>query len=589
MAKNRKRAISTSLNKLRRHADKIERAATKQHRNFFNGRLGIAKEMRFDVGIWLGLITLLIFALILQGIFYQTNNTTTTSRRGGSYAEGIVGEIVSFNPLFAENGDEKALSSLVYSSLLKTDETNNIANDLASSWTVSNDGLNYDVKLREDAFWHGSDKPVTAADVVFTTQLIKDPKVQSSLYETWKNIEVSRLSENEVRFTLRTSLALFPWALNFGILSSDELQNINRDEIREYLSDQAAIGSGPFVFRNVSLSGSKNNILYFTPNTTYFNGAPQIEALHIETYSDDQKMIDGFRNGEINLANGISIKTANENISDDLYSTPVNSGVFAIFNTDGEITNSSTVRQALRLALDRDKVRSIASVGKYTPNILETPIAPGIFDQVDTLRQPVDNNVEAKRLLNADGWQYDIRQKLAKDLSPLKLNIVTVKDSDYVQTAEEIARQWKEIGVESEIILASAENIQQNFIMPRNYDVLVYRLELGGDGDVYSYWHSSGAKEQGLNLANYKSATADVALARARTQLDQDTRGSIYKDFAESWINDVPAIALYQANLYYLKSKNVQAWRGDSLTDKSVRFRNVNNFTVNAAQVNKTP
>jgi ABC-type transport system substrate-binding protein len=267
----------------------------------------------------------------------------------------------------------------------------------------------------------------------------------------------------------------------------------------------------------------------------------------------------------------------------------VDSGIFAIFNTDSPITSSPTVRQALRLALDRDKVRLSAAVGDETPQALETPIAPKIFQPVDALRQPVDNISEAERLLNSDGWMYNNQLKRVKDLSPLKIRLVTVENSDYVTVAEEIARQWNSIGVETEIVLASAERIQQSFIIQRNFDVLLYRLELGGDGDVYSYWHSSGAKEQGLNLSNYKSAAADVFLARARTQLDDSTRGQTYKDFVETWLNDVPAIALFRANLYYLKADDVQAWSGQSLTDRSVRFRDVNRFTVNFAPVNKTP
>jgi peptide/nickel transport system substrate-binding protein len=589
MALDRKRYLRTSLNKLRRRADKIEKAATKQHQNFFSGRFEVAKEIRFDVGIWLGLVIFLIIALIIQGVFYRMDNQTTTGQEGGSYAEGIIGEITSFNPLYAESNDEKAISSLVYSSLLKTDETNNIANDIASSWTVSSDGLTYDVKLRDDVFWYNSDTAILANDVVFTVELIQDSKVQSPLYETWKNIKVTRLSDNEVRFTLRSSLASFPWALNFGILSYDELKNVNRSDLREYLTDNVATGSGPFIFRNVSQSSAKNTILYFAPNDKYFDGAPQIEALHIETYRDNQELVKGFKDGEINLASGISLSQAQELNSSDLYHTLTDSGVFAIFNTNGITTNSTLVRQALRLALDRDKVRSAASVGNHTPNALESPIAPKVFSQVDALRQPVDNIDEAKRLLNADGWQYNGMFQFYKDSLPMQISVVTVEDSDYVSAAEEIVKQWKEFGVNAELTLASAENIQQNFIIPRNYDVLVYRLELGGDGDVYSYWHSSAVRDQRLNLANYASATADIALARGRAQINYEARGDNYKEFVETWINDAPAIALYQSDLYYLKSQNVQAWRGDTLANKSVRFRNVNDFTVNVSTVNKTP
>jgi ABC-type transport system substrate-binding protein len=564
-------------------------AATRQHQNFISGRVNIAREIRFDVGVWLGLMLLLVIALIIQSMIFGLNHQTTTGSSGGAYAEGIVGEITSFNPLYAETNDEKALSSLVYSALFKTDQTDHLTTDLASGWSVSSDGLNYDVKIRDDAQWHNSDRSVTADDVIFTTDLIQDPIVQSSLYETWKNIEVSKISDNEIRFSLRTSLASFPWALNFGILSAAELSEVNRGELREYLTDHVAVGSGPFSFRSISLSGTKNKILYFAPNLAYFGGKPQVEALHVETYGDSGSLVKGFRSGEINLASGISLEQARQNTGAELHATAVDSGIFAIFNTDSPITSSASMRQALRYALNREKVRQAVAVDGKLPNPLETPIAPGIFDQIDSLRQPVDNLTEAERLLNADGWQYNNQLKRVRDLSPLKLRIVTVENSDYVLAAEEIARQWNNIGVDTEIILASSKDIQQNFIMQRNFDVLVYRLELGGDGDVYSYWHSAGAKEQGLNLSNYKSAAADVFLSRARTQIDHTARGGTYRDFVNTWINDAPAIALYQANLYYLKAENIQAWQGNTLADRSVRYRDVVDFTTELRTVNKTP
>lgn len=589
MFKKRKKILPTNLNKIRRRIDKVERAATRQRKQILNRPTIVTKTIRYNVIVWLILVVFLILLLVFQGIFYNYNNQTESPRSGGTYAEGIVGDITSFNPLYVKTNDEKALSSLVYSSLLKTDETNNISLDIASSWKANNDGQNYSIKIRDDAYFHNSDKPVTVDDVLFTTKLIQDPLVQSPLYETWKNIEVKKISNDEIRFSLRTPLATFPWALNFGILSKDELKDIDHRQLREHMTDNIVTGSGPFMFHNISQSGAKNKILYFTPNLYYYDGAPQVDAFHVETYSTSADLISGFRDGEINIASDIGLNEAQSINGKELHSTPINSGVFAIFNNERRNIKNSNVRQALRLALNRDEIRQNAAVNGQPPNVLETPIAPGTFNKIDKLSQPSYNTSEANRLLSSDGWQYNNDFKYVKNLSPLEINIVTVKDSDYVKVAEEIADQWNEFGVDTKITLADADNIQQNFIMPRNYDVLLYRLELGGDSDVFSYWSSSKAKEQGLNLANYKSAAADLQLARARTQINNKERENTYKEFVNTWINDVPAIALFQSNLYYLKNDNINAWHDNSLVDKSARFRDVNTFTVNISPVNKTP
>ena len=76
MAKSKLGGLIPSLNKLRRRADKVERSAIRQHQTFVSGKAGVAKETRFDVGLWLGLLALLILAVIVQSILYSFNMKT---------------------------------------------------------------------------------------------------------------------------------------------------------------------------------------------------------------------------------------------------------------------------------------------------------------------------------------------------------------------------------------------------------------------------------------------------------------------------------------------------------------------------------
>ena len=67
-------------------------------------------------------------------------------------------------------------------------------------------------------------------------------------------------------------------------------------------------------------------------------------------------------------------------------------------------------------------------------------------------------------------------------------------------------------------------------------------------------------------------------------------RGIHSKSFLDYWVNDVPAIGLYQANMTYLYNKNVRTY-SDSvrLVTGLDRFSDVNNYAVNKASFNKTP
>lgn len=576
-----------NINRWRRQVDKVEKTAKDHQRKFFHTQTASeARIVRNQVIIWFTIIIALIVAVIVGSVMTNFATTTQTGVPGGNYVEGIVGDISSFNPILAETEDEKAVSSLVYSSLLKTDETNSLTGDLASSWVASSDGLTYTVTIRDDVKWQETGQPVTVDDVIFTIKLIKDPLVKSPLASTWSTIKANKSDDSTIVFELKTPIASFPWALTFGILPQEELKDINPGELREYLSEHKVRGSGPFSYHSSSLTASGAKILLFSPNSNYHGGTPKVDSLHITSYPDIGALAKGYENGEINVATDIDVSTARY-FSQETHITPIYGEMMVLFNLDSSVLGSTTLRNALRLGIDRDLVRLSVAIGDQLPTEAETPLSPWINDE--SLVQPLSNKEEADHQLTQLGYIWDKDLKRVKDGAPLRLNIATVENSDYEIIANNLAEQWRELGIEADVTLTAQENIQESVIIPRNYDVLVYQLQLGGDGDVYAYWHSSGAKSGGLNLSAYKSPVADLALTRARTQINPENRLNSYNTFARTWLDDVPAITLYQANLYYLSSDDVRSWGNQTLIDKSVRFRGVVDFTTQTATVNKTP
>lgn len=75
----------------------------------------------------------------------------------------------------------------------------------------------YTVSIRNNAKWHDG-TPVTAKDVVFTINLIKNPAVYSPLRVNWLDVSVAAVNDTTVRFTLPAVYAAFPHALTFPIV-----------------------------------------------------------------------------------------------------------------------------------------------------------------------------------------------------------------------------------------------------------------------------------------------------------------------------------------------------------------------------------
>lgn len=578
---------------LERRAKRAERATLRHAHKFLIGRWDNLREARRDITSWLLLIAVLIAIGVVQMISYNNSYKIEAAASGGTYAEGIIGNINNINPLYAETDNERAVSSLVFSGLFRYADGNNIQGELASRWSVSDDGKTYDITLRDNVRFQDGE-PVTADDVIFTINIIKNPKVGSVLYNNWRTIEVSKLAPNRVRFELKSPYASFLHALTFGILPKHTLDQVAPETLREFVADNRVVGAGPYILRSIqAAAGNSRSVIYMTANNHYFRREPRTNFVQIRVYSDSATLARGFGRSEVNAAAGLNANGAAV-VADDtagtLVQAPLYDGVFALFNTTSPVMSDKSIRAALRLGTDIDSVReSVVSGGVRPPSPLNGPLVSGLFQSVDELSQPTTDVKAATEKLSSMGYKLNADNKLQKDDQLLHISMVTVKDTDYAPAAENLAQQWQDLGVDVELIMANPENAGQNYFIPRNYDVLVYQLHMGADADVFAYWHSSEATARGLNFANYSSLLADASLVSGRARSSDQLREAKYKTFVETWLDDVPAIALYRPDYYYAHAPSVRSLSSRPLVSAADRFSGVHTWTVKTDTFYATP
>ncbi|TAK57709.1 hypothetical protein EPO17_01290, partial [Patescibacteria group bacterium] len=121
---------------------------------------------------------------------------------GGTLEEGIIGTPRFINPVLALGDADRDLTTLVYSGLLKVNTHGELVPDLAESYTVSPDGLEYSFILRKTALFH-DDAPVTAEDVEFTIQKIQDPAIKSPKRANWDGVTVHKVDDHHIVFILK--------------------------------------------------------------------------------------------------------------------------------------------------------------------------------------------------------------------------------------------------------------------------------------------------------------------------------------------------------------------------------------------------
>ncbi len=573
---------------IQKHARRVEGVTARHAHRFLISRWDNIREVRAHIIFWMSGVGVLVALVGLQMVWFQQSYVTHAAISGGTYAEAVKGPINTLNPLFASTPAELSASHLLFSSLYMNDVTGHIKGDVATSMTNENDKV-FTVNMRHDVRWQDG-QPLTADDVIFTVNLMKNSSVRSVMSASWQSITATKVDNYSVQFTLPASYAAFPEALTFSILPQHLLKSIDPSSLREANYSTAPIGSGPFKLRLLQTVSDTTGqeIVHMDANDDYYNGRPRLDHLQLDAYNDDASIGMALKTGEVTGASDVSSDVAST-LDKSRYDTiirPVDNGVYAIFNTANDILKDPIVRQALQIGTNTAAIRQ--KIYGH-PQQLSLPfIGSEIIGANSVLTPRYDFNAAGKAL-DADGWIMHAGVRM-KGSEKLDLRIVTPKNADYEAALQELVTQWHKLGVQVETQIFDTTDPSQNFstdiLQQHNYDVLLDQLVIGGDPDVFAYWDSKGL----LNFSNYSNQTSDDALSSARTTSNLNLRSVKYIAFAKQWLADAPAIGLYQSNYIYVDSKSTHAVQPDQMiVSGDDHYANVLDWTANEGSVFKTP
>ena len=574
-----------------KRARKMEGVTIRHARKFIFRRIDSIREVRRHIITWIVAVGLLIGAAGFQLLWYQQSYRTNVSANDGTYAEGVLGPLDTLNPLFASTSAEQSVSSLVFSKLYNYDKTGRLSGDLALSTSIDSTGKLYTVKIRPNAYWQDGIK-LTANDVVFTINLIKNTAVRSTI-TGWNNIIVAAVDDTTITFGMSAVYASFEHALTFPILPEHILAKVEPNSIRTDSFSNKPIGSGPFKVNFVQDVDAKagHKIVHMQKNEDYYKGTSKLDMFQLDVFPDRDSILKALSVGEINAASDLTASDTLQVNTDhyNINTSSVKSGVYALLNTDRIALKDLNVRKALQVGTDSESIRNQLSGGAPA---LSLPFVDGQLSG-DLPVVPAYNSEISKKILTDGGWILDGSTR-KKDGVELKLRIVTTKDNDYESVLEAIAGQWRNLGISVETVVLNtgdnAQGIVQNVLQQRDYDVLLYQLAIGADPDVYAYWHSSQANSKGFNFSNYSNLISDDALTSARSRLEPGLRNAKYLTFARQWVSDVPAIGLYQSTLHYVSSKGVNSFNAlNKLVTPLDRYDDVRYWTVGTRTVFMTP
>jgi peptide/nickel transport system substrate-binding protein len=312
----------------------------------------------------------------------------------------------------------------------------------------------------------------------------------------------------------------------------------------------------------------------------YWQGRPKLDGISIVTFSDENQLENAFKKKQLNAMSGLS------SIPDDLdkdsnayvHTTPLTSEVMAFFNNSNPVLSDASVRQALVAGVDRKQVVGLLS---YPPQLINGPLLKGQLGYDPAIVQPPPDANKANQLLDKAGWVRGPDGIRAKNGQPLTITLTSENSQDYTQVAQFLQRQWEQLGIKISAFYYSSSDLQGTKIASHDYDILLYGISVGVDPDVFAYWDSSQASissSDHLNLSEYKSKAVDQALEGGRTRADPTLRAAKYKTFLATWVQDAPALALYQPNFIYITNGPVAGISRKASNSGVDRFYNVHEW-----------
>ncbi len=545
------------------------------------------------------LVALISFIAILSRI--NEHFLVEIPADGGSVTEGIVGSPTFVNPVLALSDADKDLTAIVYSGLMRRGSDGSFIPDLADSYTVSPDGMTYTFILKDDIVFHDG-TPVTADDVLFTINTLKDPLIKSPHKVQWDGVTVDKKDDRTVVFTLKQPYVSFMDNTIIGILPMHIWKNVSATEFSLSGLNQKAVGSGPYQIDSISKNKDGIPEVYTLKRFDKFVlGMPHIKWLTLVSYANEKDLIKALLSHNIDQASSLSPENAKsiEYAGYTIHTTTLPRMFGLFFNSSqNKIFADQSVIRAFDKALDRQALVDtvLSGYGTVIDNPIPESLLPGSTEGASNVS--VD---QANQILDTAGWKLGadgvrtkgttttatVTKKVGKKTvtqkvtvagkgpaTRLSFTIITGDDPELTDAANLIKEQLGAIGAEITIRTYETGPLG-GLIRSRNYEALFFGQVVNQESDLFAFWHSSQRNDPGLNIALYSNPKVDAILESAQKTPNRADRIKKYADFANEFDRDLPALFIYSPKYLYATKGTMNHLTLGTIVIPSDRFASI--------------
>ena len=344
-----------------------------------------------------------------------------------------------FNPVYGWGAGEHVHEPLIQSTLTTTTADLKIGKDLATDYSVSEDGLTWTVSIRDDVkFTDG--EPLTASDVAFTYNLCVE---NSSVNDFTMLKEAVAVDDTTVEFHMNTPFSIWPYTMAIVGIIPEHAYDENYG--------QNPIGSGRYIMKQ----WDKGQQVIFEANPDYYGDEVKMKKVTV-LFMDEDAALAAAMAGQVDVAH-TAASYADQVI--DGYSLlqvasvdnrGINLPVGPVEERDGltvgnEVTADIAVRRAINIGIDREEMITNVLGGYGTPAYSVCDKMPWYNSEAQVSYDPDG----AKQLLEDAGWVPGADGIREKDGVRAAFTVMyNPGDSVRQALAEDLANQCAELGIE---------------------------------------------------------------------------------------------------------------------------------------------
>ncbi len=503
-------------------------------------------------------LALVVIGTLVTGVLFVPGSLTGWAAGPSTFIWGKSGDAGSLDAPIDTNGETAEVTTQIFNMLVRAKPgQTDVEPDLATSWSVSPDGLVWTFKLRQGVVFHDG-TPWNAEAAKFNVDRWSDKnnpyRPKGADFEYWGDFLADTFKESRVVDPYTFQIVLkepnAPLVYNLSIFTFDFASPASIKQYGGTGAGQHPVGTGPYKF----VEWVRDDHVTMVANPTFFRkGLPKTQRLIMRVIKDNAARFLALKSGEISAMeqpNPDDVKLARNDPRLKVGFRPPFSAGWLRFNLHNSLFSDRKLREAVALAINKKAIVD-ALWGGYG-DVANQLMPPVMWGRASTIKDYPYNPERAKQLLTEAGYPNGF----SFDFWYIPVSRPYFPNGKEIATA--VASDLGKVGIRAHLLTEDWATYLKDRSQTNKFPLHMIGW-IGDNGDPDDWLGFFYAKHD-PNSAYYSwnNPTALALIAKARTLSTQAERAKLYAQVAQLAADEVRDVPMAYARVPLLMRSNVQ-------------------------------